>query len=124
MPVAGLSWLYVSQPDPDHAGQRRASELPASQQAIWSTTRKPGRCHLSSITVKMITAACNLTSTPDGEKDKAWGNETIRWHPGEGWLEIRLRAPLAHLANRPHGRYRLSWPVGPLGRQAYVLPCQ
>lgn len=43
-----------------------------------------------------------------------WGNETIRWHPIEEWLEIKLPAPLAHLANRPHGRYRLSsqvsWP--------------
>ena len=35
------------------------------------------------------------------EKDKAWGNETVRWHPGEGWLEVKLPAPLAHLANRP-----------------------
>ena len=47
----------------------------------------------------------------DGEKDKAWGNETIRWHPDESWLEIKLPAPLAHLANRPHGRYRLSCPA-------------
>ena len=31
--------------------------------------------------------------TADGEKDKAWGNETIRWHPGERWLEVRLPAP-------------------------------
>ncbi len=50
--------------------------------------------------------------TADGEKDKAWGNETIRWHPEEGWLEVKLPAPLAHLANRPHGRYRLSGRVG------------
>ncbi len=56
--------------------------------------------------------AARLFLTADGEKDKAWGNETIRWNPGEGWLEIRLPAPLAHLANRPHGRYRLSAPVG------------
>jgi IS605 OrfB family transposase len=49
--------------------------------------------------------------TADGEADKAWGNETIRWHPGEGWLEIKLPAALAHLANRPHGRYRPSCPV-------------
>ena len=52
--------------------------------------------------------------TADGEADKAWGNETIRWHPVERWLEIKLPAPLAGLANRPHGRYRLacqvSWP--------------
>jgi hypothetical protein len=49
--------------------------------------------------------------TSDGEKDKTWGNETIRWHPEEGWLEIRLPGPLAGLANRPHDRYRLSGPV-------------
>jgi IS605 OrfB family transposase len=55
--------------------------------------------------------AARLFLTADGEKDKAWGNETIRWHPGEGWLEIKLPAPLAYLANRPHGRYRLSCPV-------------
>ncbi len=52
-----------------------------------------------------------LFLTADGEKDKAWGNETIRWNPDEGWLEVKLPAPLAHLANRPHGRYRLSCPV-------------
>ena len=46
--------------------------------------------------------------TADGEKDKPLGNETIRWHPDERWLEVKLPAPLAHLANRPHGRYRLS----------------
>ncbi len=49
--------------------------------------------------------------TADGEADKAWGNETIRWHPAENWAEIKLPVPLAHLANRPHGRYRLSCPV-------------
>ena len=55
--------------------------------------------------------AARLFLTADGEKDKAWGNETIRWHPGEGWLEVKLPAPLTHLANRPRGRYRLSCPV-------------
>ena len=55
--------------------------------------------------------SARLFLTADGEKDKAWGNETIRWNPDEGWLEIKLPAPLAHLANRPHGRYRLSGPV-------------
>jgi hypothetical protein len=53
-----------------------------------------------------------LFLTADGEKDKAWGNETIRWNPDAGWLEIKLPAPLARLANQPHGRYRLSAPVG------------
>jgi hypothetical protein len=49
--------------------------------------------------------------TADGERDKPFGNETIRWYPDEGWLEIKLPAPLADLANRPHGRYLLSCPV-------------
>ena len=55
--------------------------------------------------------SARLFLTADGEKGKVLGNETIRWHPGERWLEIRLPGPLAHLANRPHGRYRLSCPV-------------
>jgi hypothetical protein len=55
--------------------------------------------------------AARLFLTADGEKDKAWGNETLRWHPDEGWVEVKLPAPLAHLANRPHSRYRLSCPV-------------
>ena len=55
--------------------------------------------------------AARLFLTADGEKDKPWGNETLRWHPDERWLEVKLPAPLAHLANRPHGRYRLSCPV-------------
>src|SRR5262249_9218894 len=41
--------------------------------------------------------AARLFLTADGEKDKAWGNETIRWHPDEGWLEVKLPAPLARL---------------------------
>jgi len=48
---------------------------------------------------------------PRRQNHVLWGNETIRWHPGEGWLEIKLPVPLARLANRPHGRYRLSCPV-------------
>jgi IS605 OrfB family transposase len=50
--------------------------------------------------------------TADGEKSKPWGNETIRWNPDAEWLEIKLPAPFAHLANQSHGRYRLSSPVG------------
>jgi hypothetical protein len=52
-----------------------------------------------------------LFLTADGEAEAAWGNLTIRWHPIRGWLEVKLPAPLVHLANRPHGRYRLTCPV-------------
>jgi hypothetical protein len=55
--------------------------------------------------------AARLFVTADGEADKQWGNETIRVHPDRQWLELKLPAPLAHLANQPHGRYRLSCPV-------------
>src|ERR671930_1887513 len=51
--------------------------------------------------------------TADGEAGKRWGNETIRVHPEEGWLELRLPTPLAHLSNTP-GRAptsRLACPV-------------
>ncbi|MFG3289859.1 IS200/IS605 family accessory protein TnpB-related protein [Streptomyces sp. NPDC048179] len=43
----------------------------------------------------------------DGESGKRHGNETIRVSP-EGQVSIRLPAPLAHLANAPHGRYILT----------------
>jgi hypothetical protein len=55
--------------------------------------------------------AARLFLTADGDGSKRLGNETIRWNPDEGWLEIRLPAPLAHLANTSHGRYRLGCPV-------------
>ena len=55
--------------------------------------------------------AARLFLTADGEAGKPWGNETIRFNPDEGWLELKLPAPLSDLANRPHGRYRLSCPV-------------
>lgn len=40
----------------------------------------------------------------DGESGKRFGNETIRVTPG-GEVSLKLPAPLAHLANAPHGRY-------------------
>jgi hypothetical protein len=51
--------------------------------------------------------------TADGEATKRWGNETIRVHPDEQWLELRVPTPLAGLSNTP-GRaatYRLACPV-------------
>jgi hypothetical protein len=49
----------------------------------------------------------------DGEAEACWGNLTIRVHPDEQWLVLRLPTPLAPLSNTP-GRvptYRLSCPV-------------
>ncbi|MEV6760562.1 IS200/IS605 family accessory protein TnpB-related protein [Streptomyces sp. NPDC051105] len=43
----------------------------------------------------------------DGESGKRHGNETIRVTP-DGEVSLRLPAPLAHLANAPHGRYVLA----------------
>ena len=56
-------------------------------------------------------AAGRLFICADGEADKALGNETIRFHPDENFLTVKLPAALAPLAHRPHGRYRLSCPV-------------
>jgi hypothetical protein len=50
--------------------------------------------------------------TADGDAGYPLGNGTILVHPEEGWLELKLPAPLRYLANRPHGRYRPSCPVG------------
>ena len=55
--------------------------------------------------------AARMFITADGEADAVWGNQTVRWHPDQQWLEVKLPAALAHLANRPLGRYRLSCPV-------------
>jgi hypothetical protein len=57
--------------------------------------------------------AARLFLTADGEAEAAWGNQTIRVHPDQGWLELRLPTLLAHLSNTS-GRaptYRLSCPV-------------
>ncbi|MGC9537079.1 IS200/IS605 family accessory protein TnpB-related protein [Streptomyces sp. UG1] len=43
----------------------------------------------------------------DGESGKRFGNESIRVTPG-GEVSLKLPAPLAHLANAPHGRYVLA----------------
>ncbi|RPE43901.1 IS605 OrfB family transposase [Streptomyces sp. Ag109_O5-1] len=43
----------------------------------------------------------------DGESGKRYGNETLRVSP-DGEVSIKLPAPLAHLANAPHGRYVLA----------------
>ncbi|WP_405684358.1 IS200/IS605 family accessory protein TnpB-related protein [Streptomyces sp. NBC_00057] len=47
----------------------------------------------------------------DGESGKRFGNETIRVTP-DGEVSIKLPAPLAHLANTPHGRYALTVRIG------------
>ncbi|WP_329345168.1 transposase [Streptomyces sp. NBC_01352] len=44
--------------------------------------------------------------TADGESGKRFGNETIRV-TDTGQVSVKLPAPLAHLANAPHGRYVL-----------------
>jgi Formate--tetrahydrofolate ligase len=49
-----------------------------------------------------------LFLTADGDAEYPFGNGTVVVHPEEQWLELRLPTPLAHLANRPGGRYRLA----------------
>jgi hypothetical protein len=80
--------------------------------ALLHTRNNLAEAGLTQTQWRMRWAASRLFLTADGEKDKRWGNETIRWNPDQHWLEIRLPAPLARLANRPCGRYRLSCPAG------------
>jgi len=47
----------------------------------------------------------------DGDAEYPLGNGTIVVHPEQRWCEIKLPTPLAQLANRPGGRYRLACPV-------------
>jgi hypothetical protein len=49
--------------------------------------------------------------TADGDAAYPLGNGTIMMHPVEQWCEVKLPAPLAHMANRPGGRYRLACKV-------------
>jgi hypothetical protein len=53
--------------------------------------------------------AGRLFLTADGEAGKAWGNETIRWHPDEGWCRrvvSRTRSRKPRAAKPPDGRGR------------------
>jgi hypothetical protein len=50
--------------------------------------------------------AARMFLAADGESGKRFGNETIRV-TDTGHISIKLPAPLAHLANAPHGRYLL-----------------
>jgi len=125
---AGRARGYASRAERS-AKQRRRQALTARLAAIGQRTAD-GRVSVVRGGRRLLRARANLTAagltqeqwrerwdagrlflTADGERDKAWGNETIRFHPEEGWLEVKLSAPLGQLANRPHGRYRLSCPV-------------
>ena len=67
-----------------------------------------------------------LSLTADGERDKAWGNETIRWNADEGCgrrEEIRAASPLSPREGRAaRARYQKSSPppVGAHGRQTTI----
>jgi hypothetical protein len=52
-----------------------------------------------------------LFLTADGDAAYPLGNGTIMVHPEEQWCEVKLPVPLAHLGNRPGGRYRLACKV-------------
>jgi hypothetical protein len=82
--------------DSDHHGDGDDATLRLTE-AAWRTRWQAERLFLAA----------------DGEADKRWGNETIRVHPDQGWLELRLPAPLAYLSNTPDRAptYRLACPV-------------
>ena len=92
--------------DRARAGQRVPGRAPSRE----GPTRPP-RCGETAGQWRREWDAARWFLTADGEALKRLGNETVRWDPDEGWLEVKLPAPLAHLANARHGRYRLECPV-------------
>jgi hypothetical protein len=70
-----------------------------------------GTCRLSEAEWRARWQAERLFLTADGEADKRWGNETIRVHPDEGWLELRLPARWHPCPTRPAGRRLTGWPA-------------
>ena len=56
--------------------------------------------------------AARLFLTADGEAGKAWGNETIRWHPGEQWRVGSRAGPLAKGSPMSDNIYSVSEIVG------------
>jgi hypothetical protein len=49
--------------------------------------------------------------TADGDATKLWGNETIRVHPEQQWMELRLPTPMADLSNTPGAPAPTVWHV-------------
>ena len=68
--LAAGSWLYVLQPDPEHAGQRRAGELSRSGPGHLMHNAQPDRCHLSSIIVKMILVTYKFDVHPAPQRSR------------------------------------------------------
>ena len=73
--------------------------------------------------------AGRLFLTADGEKDKAWGNETLRWKPGRGLVRGEAARP-ARAPGEPAARPLPAVLRGPLraqgrrGRRAGRLPAR
>jgi hypothetical protein len=81
-------------------GRRLANHRHALDQAKLTREQWRARWH-----------AERLFLVADGDAEYPLGNGTIMVHPEKRWCELNLPAPLAHLANRPGGRYRLACPV-------------
>ncbi|MDT0487904.1 transposase, partial [Streptomyces doebereineriae] len=120
---AGLVRGYASRGE-WHAKSRRLQTLKArlaGMEADWAAGRvrvvRGGkrlantRHHLAAAGLdeqawRMRWQAERMFLAADGESGKRFGNETIRV-TDTGRLSVKLPAPLAHLANAPHGRYVL-----------------
>jgi hypothetical protein len=78
--VAGFCWLYGLQPDPEHAGQRPASELSRSGAGHLMHDAQPDRRDLSSAIAKMIL----VTYKFDVHPGRGTGAPALRGRPGQG----------------------------------------
>jgi hypothetical protein len=74
--VAGFSRLCILQPDPEHAGQRPASELPGFGAGHLMHAAQPDGCDLSSAIAKMILATYKFDVHPGSGYREPGNNPT------------------------------------------------
>jgi hypothetical protein len=92
-------------------GGRRLAKLRHAVVGDASVSGRGGRTEVTEAEWHARWEAERLFLIADGDTAYPLGNGTIVVHPEQRWCEIKLPAPLVHLANRPGGRYRLACPV-------------
>jgi len=93
--TSGRGWRGLN--DASKTGESRsAGEDPVSRRPVTISMLRPQRSRLAG-----AVEAERLFICADGEAGQLLGNLTVRWHPDEHWLELRLPKALEHLANRP-----------------------
>ena len=92
--------------------EHRAGERVPGRESPAAQAEQPRRCRPDRNPVAANDGPRpGCSSPPTGRRTRPGATRRSAGTPDENWLEIRLPTPLARLANRPGGRYRLSCPV-------------